>query len=259
MLRLGCPGSLMSLHEPQFHATIDLCIILKCKIYLSCIMICDLINRHKLLWNECHFIRHSQGSGVWKIKFAILCLVKIMYSIQSRFPSSSNEVLCIIASSSWKKFSLFASSLFTLKIIYCRHNKLGLPWKSFLQRTSFRRFWDRRRSICKFPLRADGDTSDNFKTRISSKRCKHERRCNLAEEISYQLDRTLHRAGQASNRPNWKDLWDEAWLKSIMCPLEQWTERNSDRQFQTLNLPHAFQNTMWEKYPFHLKLWYKIP
>ena len=41
MLRLGCPGSLMSLYGPTFHITpVDLCIIFHCNLYISCIMSC---------------------------------------------------------------------------------------------------------------------------------------------------------------------------------------------------------------------------
>ena len=41
MLRLGCSGSLMSLHDPTFHVTpVDLGIIFQCKLYISCIMSC---------------------------------------------------------------------------------------------------------------------------------------------------------------------------------------------------------------------------
>ena len=40
-LRLGCPGSLMSLSGPTFHVTpVDLCIIFQCNLYVSCIMSC---------------------------------------------------------------------------------------------------------------------------------------------------------------------------------------------------------------------------
>ena len=38
MLRIGCPGSLMSLYWPTNH--IDLCIIAQCKLFISCIMSC---------------------------------------------------------------------------------------------------------------------------------------------------------------------------------------------------------------------------
>ena len=41
-LRLGCPGSLMSLHGPTFHVTpVDLCIIFQCNLYIypvSCLV-----------------------------------------------------------------------------------------------------------------------------------------------------------------------------------------------------------------------------
>ena len=37
----GCPGSLMSLYGPTFHVTpVDLCIILQCNLFISCIMSC---------------------------------------------------------------------------------------------------------------------------------------------------------------------------------------------------------------------------
>ena len=40
-LRLGCPGSLMSLYGPTFHVTrVDLCIMFQCNLYISCIMSC---------------------------------------------------------------------------------------------------------------------------------------------------------------------------------------------------------------------------
>ena len=42
MLRLGCPGSLMSLDGPTFHVTpVDLGIIFQCKLYVTCIMSCE--------------------------------------------------------------------------------------------------------------------------------------------------------------------------------------------------------------------------
>ena len=43
-LRLGCPGSHMSLYGPTFHVTrVDLCImfLFQCNIYISCIMSCE--------------------------------------------------------------------------------------------------------------------------------------------------------------------------------------------------------------------------
>ena len=40
-LRLGCPGSLVSLYGPTFHVTpVYLCIIFQCSLYISCIMSC---------------------------------------------------------------------------------------------------------------------------------------------------------------------------------------------------------------------------
>ena len=40
-LRLGCPGSLMSLYKPTFHVTpVDLRIIFQCNLYMSCLMSC---------------------------------------------------------------------------------------------------------------------------------------------------------------------------------------------------------------------------
>ena len=44
-LRLGCLGSFMSLYGPTFHVTpVDLCIIFKCNLYISCIMSCGIIS-----------------------------------------------------------------------------------------------------------------------------------------------------------------------------------------------------------------------
>ena len=40
-LRLACPGSLISLYGPTFHVIpFDLCIIIQCNLYISCIMSC---------------------------------------------------------------------------------------------------------------------------------------------------------------------------------------------------------------------------